>query len=248
MAGIAVRLRHNVTKENLAGMLAEHEGQRRGIMGRLRAYLLAGILVTAPLTITFYIVYEFITFVDSQVHSLPTRYNPESYLPFSIPGLGLVVVLTSLTLIGWLTAGVLGRLLQRASERILARIPVVRSVYSAIKQILETVLAQQSNAFREAVLLEYPRQGVWTIAFITGSTKGEIQGLSDEEVINVFVPTTPNPTSGFLLFVPRRDLVPLGMSVEEAIKMVISGGLIAPVDRSATPRRQSGSSSPATMK
>ena len=218
-------------------MPVEQESLRRGITAHLRGYLLAGTLVTAPLAITFYLAYQFITFVDDRVNSLlPTSYNPETYLPFSIPGLGLIVVLTSLAVIGWLTAGVLGRLLQRTSERILARTPVVRTVYSAIKQILETVLAQQSNAFREAVLIEYPRQGIWTIAFITGSARGEIQGLSDDEVINVFVPTTPNPTSGFLLFVPRKDLIPLGMSVEEAIKMVISGGLVTPPDRRPPPQ------------
>jgi len=215
-------------------MPAENDGLGIGVAARLRAYMLAGTLVTAPLAITFYLAYLFITFVDDRVTPLiPSRYNPETYLPFSIPGLGLVLVLTTLILIGWLTAGVLGRLFQRISERILARTPVLRTVYGATKQILETVLAQQSNAFREAVLVEYPRRGIWTIAFITGSTKGEIQELSDDEVTNVFVPTTPNPTSGFLLFVPKKDLLPLNMSVEEAIKMVISGGIVTPPDRRA---------------
>tara|TARA_Y100000814_G_scaffold173857_1_gene127043 strand:- start:3279 stop:3728 length:450 start_codon:yes stop_codon:yes gene_type:complete len=109
--------------------------------------------------------------------------------------------------------------------------PVVRSIYSAIKQIFETVLAQQSNAFREAVLVEYPRRGIWAIGFITGTTKGEVQNLTEEETVNIFLPTTPNPTSGFLLFVPKSDVVPLGMSVEEAVKMVISGGIVTPPDR-----------------
>ena len=200
-------------------MPAENDGSGIGVAARLRAYMLAGTLVTAPLAITFYLAYLFITFVDDRVNPLiPARYNPETYLPFSIPGLGLVLVLTTLILIGWLTAGVLGRLFQRISERILARTPVLRTVYGATKQILETVLAQQSNAFREAVLVEYPRRGIWTIAFITGSAKGEIQELSDDEVTNVFVPTTPNPTSGFLLFVPKKDLLPLNMSVEEAMR------------------------------
>ena len=116
-------------------------------------------------------------------------------------------------------------------EGVLAQMPVVRSVYGALKQIIETVLAQQSTAFRQAVLVEYPRRGMWAIAFITGRTEGEVQNLTDEQTVNVFLPTTPNPTSGFLLFVPRRDLVPLAMTVEEAIKMVISAGIITPPNR-----------------
>jgi len=110
------------------------------------------------------------------------------------------------------------------------KVPILRGVYKALKQILETVLAQQSNAFREAVLVEYPRRGMWVIAFITGRTQGEVQSLTEEEVINLFVPTTPNPTSGFLIFVPKEDIVKLSMSVEEALKMVISGGIVTPPD------------------
>ena len=161
---------------------------------------------------------------------IPAEYNPESYLPFSMPGLGLVIVIVVLIMIGALTAGMVGRFYLRTSERLLNRMPVIRGVYGAIKQILETVLAQQSNAFREAVLVEYPRRGIWAIAFITGRTKGEVQNITEEECINIFLPTTPNPTSGFLLFVPKKELVPLSMTVEEAIKMVISGGIVTPED------------------
>src|SRR5690606_28666631 len=136
--------------------------------------------------------------------------------------------------IGALTAGLLGHWLVRASDRIMQRMPVVRNVHSALKQILETVLAQQSKAFRQVVLLEYPRRGIWTLGFITGDTAGEGQGATDQDVLNVFVPTTPNPTSGFLLFVPRSDARVLSMSVEDGIKMVISGGIVTPPDRGAT--------------
>ncbi len=129
-----------------------------------------------------------------------------------------------------MTAGILGRLWVRTSEGLLARMPVIRGVYGAVKQIFETVFAHQSTAFREAVLVEYPRRGIWAIAFITGRTKGEVQNITEEECINIFLPTTPNPTSGFLLFVPRKELVPLSMTVEEAIKMVISGGIVTPPD------------------
>ncbi len=205
---------------------------RASLGGRLRGYLLAGVLVTAPVSITFYLAWILVNFVDGKVTPLiPAAYNPNNYLPFAIPGLGLLIIVIALILVGALTAGLAGRLLIRTGERILNRMPVIRGVYSAVKQIFETVLAQQSRAFREAVLVEYPRRGIWAIAFITGRTEGEVQNLTEQEVVNIFLPTTPNPTSGFLLFVPKEDLVPLSMSVEEAIKMVISGGIITPPDR-----------------
>ncbi|WP_407697415.1 DUF502 domain-containing protein [Skermanella rosea] len=205
---------------------------RIGLMGRVRAYFLAGILVTAPVAITLYLAWAVINLIDTAVSQLlPAQYNPENYLPFSIPGLGVVIVIVALTLTGALTAGVIGRLVVRAGEAVLARMPVVRSVYGATKQILETVLANQSAAFREVVLVEYPRRGIWTLGFITGHTQGEVQDLTVDDVVNVFIPTTPNPTSGFLLFVPRSDLHVLEMTVEEGIKMVVSGGIVTPPDR-----------------
>lgn len=208
------------------------EPGKTGFLGRLRAYFFAGILITAPIFITFYLAWLFIHFVDSKVTPLiPSAYNPETYLPFGMPGLGLIVLVIAMTMIGALTAGFVGRLYVRASERLLNRMPIIRGVYGAIKQVLETVLAQKSNAFRKAVLVEYPRRGIWAIAFITGTTKGEIQNLTEEECVNIFLPTTPNPTSGFLLFVPKKELTPLSMTVEEAMKMVISGGIVTPADR-----------------
>lgn len=199
---------------------------------RLRGYFLTGILVTAPISITLYVSWVLINFIDDRVKPLiPVKYNPQTYIPFEVPGIGLVALVLGLMLVGMLAAGFFGRFMINLSERLLNRMPIVRNVYSAVKQILETVLAQQSNAFREAVLVEYPRRGLWAIAFITGTTEGEVQSLTTEETVNIFLPTTPNPTSGFLLFVPKKDLVPLNMSVEEAIKMVISGGIVTPPDR-----------------
>jgi uncharacterized membrane protein len=199
---------------------------------RLRAYFLAGVIVTAPIGITVLLIWQFISFLDSHVASLiPERYNPETYLPFSVPGLGLLITIAFLTLVGFLAAGLAGRTLVRLGERLLSRMPVVRSVYGTLKQIFETVLAQSSRSFREVVLIEYPRRGLGAIGFVTGPTKGEIQVRSEDEMVNVFLPTTPNPTSGFLLFVPRRDLVPLDMSVEEAMKLVISGGIVTPASQ-----------------
>ena len=222
------RSAEDVDAETQAGQKTQHT---LGFGQRLRAYFLTGILITAPLFITGYLAWLFIGFVDAKVTPLlPEQYNPESYLPFGVPGLGLIVLFIFLTIVGAVTAGFFGKLWLRFTERLLSRMPIVRNIYSAVKQILETVLAQQSNAFREAVLVEYPRRGLWAIAFITGRTEGEVQNITEEECINIFLPTTPNPTSGFLLFVPKKDLISLRMSTEEAIKMVISGGIITPPD------------------
>jgi uncharacterized membrane protein len=205
-----------------------------GLLARLRAYFLAGVLVTAPVAVTFYIVWLIVSFVDNRVSQLiPARYNPENYLPFGIPGLGLVIAIIVLTLIGAVTAGYLGRVVVRLSDAILARMPVVRSIYGATKQIFETVLAHKSTAFRQVCLVEYPRRGIWSLGFVTGTAVGEIQERTSDQVVNVFLPTTPNPTSGFLLLVPTRDLILLKMSVEDGIKMVISGGIITPPESRA---------------
>lgn len=209
--------------------VVEGERPRHPLLARLRNYLLAGIIVTAPVLITFFIIWHIVDFFDDTVSQLiPTRYNPETYLPFSLPGLGFLFMLGLLTLIGWFTAGFVGRTVMRAGERILQRMPVVRSIYGTLKQIFETVLAQSSRSFREVVLIEYPRRGLWAIAFVTGPTRGEIRERSPEDLVNVFLPTTPNPTSGFLLFVPARDLVHLDMTIEEGMKLVISGGIVTP--------------------
>jgi uncharacterized membrane protein len=215
----------------------EHTGRRRhGFLYRLRTYFLAGILATAPIVFTVAVASWVITFVDSRIIPLiPAQWNPDTflreYIGVGLPGLGVVVLMVVVTLIGWITAGYVGHLIVRIGENIVNRMPVVRGIYSAAKQILETVFAQRSQAFREAVLVEYPRRGAWTIAFFIGKTKGEVQSLTEDEMVNIYVPTTPNPTSGFLLFVPREDVVPLSMTVEEALKVVLSGGIVTPPDR-----------------
>ena len=211
-----------------SGFMMEPPG-RISPLARLRAYFLTGVIVTAPIGITIFLVWQFITFLDTQVGALiPAPYNPEAYLPFGLPGLGLLIMLAFLTLVGFLAAGLAGRTLVHIGERLLSRMPIVRSVYGTLKQIFETVLAQSSRSFREVVLIEYPRRGLGAIGFVTGPTRGEIQARSGEELVNVFLPTTPNPTSGFLLFVPKSDIVHLDMTIEEGIKMVISGGIVAP--------------------
>lgn len=213
----------------------QHQNNHKhSFLGKLRTYLLAGILVTAPIGLTTILVVFIINKVDSLVTPLiPSAYNPETYLPFSIPGIGLIIVIIGLILIGSMAAGFFGRLLIRVSESILNKMPVVRGIYSAIKQIFETVISQSSEAFRQVVIFEYPRKGLWAMGFITGKTKGEVQRMTGQEVINVFLPTTPNPTSGFLLFVPKKDLTILDMTVDEGIKMIVSGGIVTPPDPKA---------------
>ena len=201
----------------------------KSVLTKIRGYFLTGIIVTAPVGLTFYVSFLFIGFIDAKVRNIiPVQYHYDNILPFEIPGLGLLFVFIMLTFIGFLTAGLIGRYIIKLGERIIARLPIIRSVYGALKQIFESVLKTSSKSFREVVLIEYPRKGIWAIGFITGDTKGEVQDSLKEELVNVFLPTTPNPTSGFLLFVPRKDLKVLNMNVEEGIKMVISGGIVTP--------------------
>ena len=206
-----------------------------GFFGRVRAWFFTGLLVTAPVLLTVYITWAAIKLIDSQVSKLLPGF--ETSILGNVPGVGLVIGAVLITLIGAIAAGFLGRYIIRLGEAILNRMPVVRSIYGATKQILETVISTQSDAFREVVLVEYPRKKLWVIGFVTGNTKGEVAGRIASPMVNVFVPTTPNPTSGFLLFCPREDVIFLKMTVEEAVKLVVSGGIVTPPDRSqsATP-------------
>ncbi|MFM2130149.1 MAG: hypothetical protein RL477_1695, partial [Pseudomonadota bacterium] len=215
--------------EPAAKELASHRTiiPRLGLGARLRNYFLTGVLVTTPIGITIYLAWIVVRFVDSRADRLvPPEYNPGTYLPISVPGLGLLLFIVLLTLIGMLTTGYVGRLFTRAVDGAVARVPFLRSVYGATKQILETLMSGKSS-FREVVLIEFPRLGQWSVAFVTGSVKSDLPGV-DDELVNVFIPTTPNPTNGFLIFVPRRDLVPLDISVEAGVKLVISGGIVSP--------------------
>jgi uncharacterized membrane protein len=219
------------------GEPARHRREGIGLMGRLRAYFLAGILVTAPIAITVYIAWWFVSLIDGYIRPLiPSVYNPENYLPFSIPGIGVLVVIIAVTLIGAFAAGYVGRLVLGVGEGVVGRMPVVRSVYGGVKQIFETVLAKKSNAFREVVAIQYPRPGVWSLGFITGSAHPEVQvklaGEADD-IVNVFIPCAP-PTAGYLAMVPRRDVTVLNMTVEDGLKLVMSGGIVVPPDRRPT--------------
>lgn len=203
--------------------------EKISLFARFRRYFLAGILVTSPILITAYVTWMIITFIDTQVAGiLPESMDFTKKLPHQIPGLGLIISIIAITFIGALTPGFIGRTLLKTGERVLDKMPVVRSIYGAIKQIMETVMSTNSESFREVVLVEYPRKDIWVIGFVTGETKGEVQTLKKHKLINVFIPTTPNPTSGFLLFLPKKDLIYMEMKVEDAVKMVISGGIVTP--------------------
>ena len=192
------------------------------MLNQLRRWFFSGILITAPLALTLYVTWSLITFIDDQVGGLlPAWLDPQNYAGFPLPGFGLVIAAIGFIVIGALTAGILGRFLLSIFDSITNRLPVVRSLYGASKQVLETIMASQSDAFREVVLVEYPRRGIWAIGFVTGSTKGEVQSLSKEDLINVFVPTTPNPTSGFLLFFKRDEVFVLDMGKSIRIKDLI---------------------------
>lgn len=205
---------------------------RLGAGTRLRNYFLTGMIICAPIAITAYLAWTLVGWVDGWVKPyLPEAYNPETYLPFAIPGYGVVVAALTITLIGFLAANFVGRSIVSLGERLLDRMPVIRNVYSALKQIFETALAEKSDTFKEAVLVEYPRKGIYAIAFVATATKGEVADKlspDNDETLAVFLPTTPNPTSGFLLFVPKKDVMRLSMTVEEAAKLVISAGLVTP--------------------
>lgn len=215
---------------------------KRSFNSRLRGYFITGILVTAPISITFYLTYLFLKFIDSQVAKfLPQSWYETLYVNNVIPGFGLIITVIFFVIVGWFATNILGRFFIRIAEYLVDRVPVIRTLYGAIKQIFETIMASKSQAFREVVMLEYPRKGVWAIGFVTGVTEGEAQRLTKDTVVNVFLPTTPNPTSGFLLFIPKGQLKYLDMSVEEGVKMVVSAGIITPPEK---PKKLTKKSSP----
>lgn len=217
----------------MARKIKKPRPMRPSLMQRLRGNFLTGLVVAAPVVITGYLIWTVVTFIDAKfVPLLPAVYNPSTYIGKDIPGLGVVIFLIFTAIIGALAKGLFGRQLVRFAERMVDRTPVVRSVYNALKQIVETILSQSNATFKEACLVEYPRKGLWAIAFVSTETKGEVPVKAGQpEMVSIFLPTTPNPTSGFLLFVPRSEVVILDMTVEDAAKLVISAGLVVPPTR-----------------
>ncbi len=197
-------------------------------MKRLRRYIIAGILVWLPIGVTIFLVRILIGLLDRTLILIPQKYQPEELIGFAIPGLGILLTIVILLVTGVLAANIVGRSMVRLWESLLERIPVVRSVYSAAKNFAEMVFSDSSQSFKKVLLIEYPRKGLYSLAFQTSSELGEVQGRTGEDVICTFVPTTPNPTSGFIIIVPRKDVIELDMEVDEALKMIISLGVVVP--------------------
>ncbi len=197
-------------------------------MHHLRRYLIAGLLIWLPLGVTVLVVRLLVGTMDQTLLLLPERFRPDALLGFHIPGLGLLLAVLVVLTTGILVANLFGRRLVALWERLLARIPLVRSIYMAVKQLAETMFSGGGQSFRKVLLIEYPRKGLWTLAFQTGTGVGEAQRKTGRDVVNVYVPTTPNPTSGFFLMVPREDVVELDMSVDDGLKMIISMGVVVP--------------------
>jgi uncharacterized membrane protein len=194
----------------------------------LRRYIVAGILVWAPLAVTYLLLRFAVNVMDRTLLLLPSQYRPDELLGLHIPGLGVILAFVVLLLTGVLAANFVGRAFVGGWESLLDRIPVVRAVYSAAKNFAEMVFSDSSTSFKKVLLIEYPRKGVYSLAFQTATELGEVQGRTGEDVMCCFVPTTPNPTSGFIIIVPRKDVTVLDMDVDEALKMIISLGVVVP--------------------
>lgn len=184
---------------------------------KLRKYFFSGLLVVIPISLTVYILYKLIELTD--------KLYPIAYLPFYLPGVGIILTFCIILLIGIITTNFLGKKMISLGERIIDRIPLVKAIYNPIKQIFEAIFSMEEKSFRRVVLIEYPRKGIFTMAFVTGIAKGEIQKKTKSRVLNIFVPTTPNPTSGFYLMVPEEDVTELDLTVEEAFRLIVSGGM-----------------------
>ena len=214
--------------------------KKPSLLAYLRGRFLAGVVIAAPIAITIYLVLSFILWIDRIVKPLiPKAWNPETYIPGSVnifgneitlglPGLGLVVAIILLTLLGAVGANLIGRSMIKAGDRFLSNLPVVKNIYSLFKQLFETIASNQEASFRDMVLVEYPKKGTWCIGFVTAPLKAEVLSKLGSEMMGVFVPTTPNPTSGFYMFVPRAEVIDLDMTVEEGAKMIVSVGMVVP--------------------
>ncbi|MCB1850843.1 MAG: DUF502 domain-containing protein [Gammaproteobacteria bacterium] len=197
-------------------------------MGFLRRYLVAGLLVWVPIGVTVLVVRMLVRWMDNSLLLIPEAYRPDNLIGFHIPGLGVVLSLLIVFFTGVFAANLFGRSLVSLWEHILARIPLVRSIYSGAKQLAETVFSEKGKSFRKVLLIEFPRRGLWTIAFQTGADVGEAQAKTGRDVINVYVPTTPNPTGGYFVMIPRDEAIELDMKVDDGLKMLMSMGAVVP--------------------
>lgn len=219
----------------------EDHKRRARRFAKLRASFLTGLVVIAPVALTIWLIWTVVGWIDGVVLPLvPHQFRPETYIGINLRGVGVLIFLVFTVLVGWIAKGLIGRSLIRFAEGLVDRMPVVRSIYSGIKQISETVFVQSERSFEKACLVQYPRKGIWAIGFISMPARGEIAAKAETggRLIGVFLPTTPNPTSGFLLMLPEEDVIELDMSLEEAAKLIISAGLVYPNSREPEPPKK----------
>jgi uncharacterized membrane protein len=218
--------------DELAGDIEKVTASQTGLVGRIRNYFLTGLIVAGPLAVTIWLIWSFVTFVDGFITPLiPPAYRPETYLPWPIPGTGLVIAIVGLTLLGFLTANLVGRSLVELGESLLSRMPIVRPIYKTMKQIFETLFSKSGSSFRKVALVEFPAPGMWSLVFISQPPGSEVETklpVRDGDYVSVFLACTPNPTTGFFFFVQRKDLIELDISVENAMTLLISAGMVQP--------------------
>ena len=241
-----------------ADVEAVQAASHTSIAGRIRNYFLTGLVVTGPLAITVYLTWSFITWVDNVVRPfIPPSYRPETYLPGPIPGTGLVIAFVALTLLGFLTANLVGRSLLELGERLLNRMPIVRPIYKTMKQIFETLFSKEGSSFRQVGLVEFPAPAMWSLVFLSQPPSENVaERLPKTEHVSAFMPCTPNPTTGFFFYVPRKDVVLLDISVENAMTLLMSAGMVQPngdaqkklAALAATARAAQGAKTPASAK
>ncbi len=201
-----------------------------GLMARFRNYFLTGLVVAGPLAVTAWLVWSVVTWADGVVRPMiPPAYRPESYLPWPIPGTGLIIAIVALTLLGFLTANLVGRTLVELGEGLLSRMPIVRPIYKTMKQIFETLFSKTGSSFRKVALVEFPAPGMWSLVFLSQPPGGDLADkLPEGEHVSAFMPCTPNPTTGFFFYVPRKSLIELDISVETAMTLIMSAGMVQP--------------------
>jgi uncharacterized membrane protein len=203
----------------------------------LKRYFLTGLLVLIPISLCIYIVKIVITLADRFLRFLPPSYNPGTYIPFHIPGFGIILTVAVIFFVGLVTANFVGKKMVHGIEYLFARIPLVRTIYTGAKEIVQTIILDRPSQFRQVVLIEYPRKGIYAIAFVTGSPMRELASKVDGDFLNVFIPTTPNPTSGFYILVPREEIIPLHITIEDAFKLIMSAGMSVPTRQMELPEK-----------
>ncbi len=214
---------------------------QRWIITKLKRYFLAGLLAVIPISLTILVVRWTITLMDQLLlRFVPQRFWPEVLFGFALPGIGLLATLLLILLAGVLVTNYFGRALLHLSERIMGRIPLVKGIYGLFKQVADTVLSAERQGFRKVVLIEYPRRGLWSVGFVTGVSQGEVQQITEQRMLNVFMPTTPNPTSGYYILVPESEARVLRMTVDEAFKLIISGGMVSPPESPGSFNKEAG--------